>query len=279
MSDSLSKLIDAGPLGKTVTYQDQYSPELLVSIPRSLNRQRLALSSPLPFIGSDLWTGYEVSWLSPSGKPQVALLRFYVDAESRCIVESKSLKLYLNSFNQTVFSDLETVQTRMQEDLSQVVSGAVSLQLQLLSSNVGMSWQSFEGFCLDELDVSCQHYSVTPGLLAHRSEQVVQESAYTHLFKSNCLVTGQPDWASVVCHYRGQAIDFNSLLQYWVSFRQHNEFHEMCVERMFTDIMRQCQPETLCIQACFTRRGGLDISPWRATVGFAFEPVQHLVRQ
>ena len=279
MTEELQQAVEASPLGQTVNYRDQYAPELLVSIPRTANRSALGLSGPLPFQGFDRWVGYELSWLNLQGKPQAALLTFDVSCDSTALVESKSLKLYLNSFNQTQFDDQGAVMTCLQRDLSEAAHGEVRVTLQSLMACEGRAWRSFTGQCLDDLEVSCDTYSVRPDYLTTTEGESVQETLYTHLFKSNCLVTGQPDWASVAVHYKGQPIDYNGLFKYWVSYRQHNEFHEMCVERMFTDILRRCQPEVLCVEACFTRRGGLDISPWRATPGFQPELTHHALRQ
>ncbi len=279
MTQELSHAVLGSPLGRTVTYQDQYAPELLVSIPRAANRSVLGITQAIPFSGSDRWTGYELSWLNQQGKPEAALLLLEVSCDSTCLIESKSLKLYLNSFNQTQCEDQHAVKACLQKDLSNAAQGEVSVTLQSLSECEGRAWGSFQGQCLDALDVNCTVYTVDPSLLTNRTGDVISETLFTHLFKSNCFVTGQPDWASVAVHYKGQPIDYIGLFKYWVSYRQHNEFHEMCVERMFTDILRICQPQALCVEACFTRRGGLDINPWRATPGFMPDLTEHVLRQ
>lgn len=253
-------------LGKSTRYVEYYDSSLLFPIPRQDKRNELGIvPNGLPFVGYDLWNAYEVSWLNPRGKPQVALAQFWVSADTPYLVESKSLKLYLNSFNQTAFSDSLDVLACLQNDLSAAAGGCVRVGLQQLSEVVQRQLGPLPGVSLDELDVACTRYWPDASLLRLCNQPTVHETLCSHLLKSNCLVTGQPDWASVVIEYLGQPIDREGLLQYIVSFRQHNEFHEQCVERIFTDVLNRCRPTQLSVWARYTRRGGLDINPWRST--------------
>jgi len=259
-------------LGKSSTYFDQYDAALLFPIARRPKRDEIGLAAPLPFFGADLWTAYELSWLNPRGKPQLALARITVPAESTHIVESKSVKLYLNSFNNSVFADASAVQTRLREDLSAAiwqggaVMSSVGVQLVLPQDFDKEPVHELDGLNLDRLDLECAHYQPAPELLtAQLNEAPVTETLTSQLLKSNCLVTGQPDWGSVRISYTGPQIDQAGLLQYIVSFRNHNEFHEQCVERIFMDIWRACKPSKLEVYARYTRRGGVDINPWRTS--------------
>lgn len=255
-------------LGKPTQYVETYTPALLFPIPRRSKREELGvLDSALPFVGEDVWQGYEISWLNPKGKPCVALGRFCFPAETPNLIESKSFKLYLNSFNQSVFADIEAVRQCMQSDLSAAAGGHVQLALTSLSAQSSRTIEALPGECLDDLDLDGFVYdSPTPSLLSlTQAIEPVCETLHSHLLKSNCLVTGQPDWASVVIEYEGRAMDRAGLLRYLVSFRQHNEFHEQCVERIYCDILAQCAPTKLSVWARYTRRGGLDINPWRST--------------
>jgi 7-cyano-7-deazaguanine reductase len=256
----------ASPLGKATEYQSHYAPELLYPIPRQLKRSELGVAdSALPFVGEDLWNAYELSWLNAKGKPVVAVGTFRVPATSPNLIESKSFKLYLNSFNQTVFASLEAVSAAMTRDLSAAAGSLVAVLLEPLSARPQASIGIPEGTLLDELDIACDRYQPAPELLATLPGDAVEETLYSHLLKSNCLVTGQPDWAMVVIRYRGAPIDRAGLLRYIVSFRNHNEFHEQCVERIFMDIQQRCRPEALAVYARYTRRGGLDINPFRSS--------------
>ena len=259
-------------LGKSSAYADHYDAALLFPIARRPKRDEIGLSETLPFFGADLWTAYELSWLNPRGKPQLALARITVPAESTHIVESKSVKLYLNSFNNTVFADAVEVQTRLREDLSAAiwqggnVMSRVGVQLVLPQDFDKEPVHELDGLNLDRLDLECSHYQPAPELLqAQHNEAPVTETLTSQLLKSNCLVTGQPDWGSVRISYTGPQIDQAGLLQYIVSFRNHNEFHEQCVERIFMDIWRACKPSKLEVYARYTRRGGVDINPWRTS--------------
>ncbi len=250
-------------LGKNVEYKDTYSPDLLYPIARQAKRSEIGLSGKLPFHGGDLWNAYEVSWLNLKGKPEVRLAQFYFPFDSQNIIESKSFKLYLNSFNQSKFSSAEEVTELLKKDLSQGAQIDVDVKLFKIHEKESFELKFFEGSSLDELDIEINTYQIDPNLLATKQEKT-SEKLYSHLLKSNCLVTGQPDWASLFIKYEGNKIVHESLLSYIVSFRQHNEFHEQCVERIFNDILNKCAPEKLTVYARYTRRGGLDINPFRS---------------
>lgn len=268
------------PLGKPTEYRADYAPELLYPIPRQLKRDELGISgAALPFVGEDLWNAYEVSWLNPKGKPVVALATFRVPADSPNLVESKSFKLYLNSFNQSVFADDAAVETTLARDLSAAAGAEIGVKVAVLGSRPQVSVAYPVGELLDELDIACDSYQPVPELLHATDGPLVEETLYSHLLKSNCLVTGQPDWAMVVIRYRGRPIDRAGLLRYIVSFRGHNEFHEQCVERIYCDITEHCAPEALAVYARYTRRGGLDINPFRCSGEFAAPDNTREVRQ
>ena len=273
-------------LGKSSAYADQYDPSLLFPIPRSGKREEIGISGALPFFGADLWTAFELSWLNARGKPQVALAHFTIPCETPHIIESKSFKLYLNSFNNSRFDSLEAVQERLREDVNEALWRGAAVRQSSASVRVIaqdafelQKVQELQGLNLDRLDIECSDYTPRPDLLkADHDNPPVTETLVSHLLKSNCLVTGQPDWGSVQISYTGAAIDQESLLRYIVSFRNHNEFHEQCVERIFNDIQRFCQPEKLSVYARYTRRGGLDINPWRTNSDFV-PATGRLVRQ
>jgi 7-cyano-7-deazaguanine reductase len=259
-------------LGKTSAYVDQYDASLLFPIPRAGKRLELGITGMPPFVGADLWTAFELSWLNLRGKPQVALAHFTVPCETPNIVESKSFKLYLNSFNNTRFADAAEVQARLRADISEAAwRGApqpsiVGVKLLLPELFDREPVHELDGLSLDRLDVECTRYTPAPDLLsAAFDEQPVSEVLTSNLLKSNCLVTGQPDWGSVRISYSGPQIEQAGLLQYLVSFRNHNEFHEQCVERIFMDLWTRCKPARLSVYARYTRRGGLDINPFRTS--------------
>lgn len=259
-------------LGRTVAYCDRYDPALLYPIPRRDKRREIGLTDgePLPFHGGDLWNGYELSWLDARGKPAVAVATLWVPAVSPCLIESKSLKLYLNSFNQTVFAGAAAVADTLRRDLSAAAGAPVEVTVTPVAEVGERVLRNFTGTLLDTLELDIGHYAgPAPELLRPEptadSSVVVTETLVSHLLKSNCLVTGQPDWASVRIVYTGPAIDHACLLRYLVSFRQHNEFHEQCVERIYCDLQRRCAPQELAVYARYTRRGGLDINPWRSS--------------
>ncbi|AFS36424.1 MULTISPECIES: NADPH-dependent 7-cyano-7-deazaguanine reductase QueF [Gammaproteobacteria] len=253
-------------LGKQVDYEFEYNPGLLQGVPRSLSRDTLNLAgSGLPFDGIDTWTGYELSWLNLKGKPNVAILECHVPITSKNLIESKSFKLYLNSFNQTKFASAEDVRQVLQADLSACAGEPVEVKLILPEQFSSLQFQEFNGTLLDSLDVEIDQYSPnTQYLTVAKNETGIQETLVSHLLKSNCLITSQPDWASIQIRYEGKAIEHEGLLKYLISFRQHNEFHEQCVERIYNDIMQHCQPDKLTVCARYTRRGGLDINPFRS---------------
>ncbi len=253
-------------LGKKTDYTHQYDPKLLQPVPRRLNREQLNLHESLPFIGCDLWTLYEVSWLNDKGLPQVAIGEVSIPATSTNLIESKSFKLYLNSLNQTQFSSWQAVHECLTHDLSQCAGETVSVQLFPLSHYTHQPIVNMQGECIDEQEIAITDYQFNPEVLCQAtSEIIVEETLHSHLLKSNCLITNQPDWGSVEITYQGPQIHREALLRYIVSFREHNEFHEQCVERIFTDIQRYCHPEHLTVMARYTRRGGLDINPFRST--------------
>lgn len=265
----LSKLT----LGKSTQYCSEYNADLLQGVPRSLNRDDLALNqSNLPFFGEDVWYGYELSWLNEKGKPVVAVAEFRFACTSENIVESKSFKLYLNSFNQTRFASLKDVEKILTKDLSKIASSEANVSLFGVDHcpALDIAKNSDNCFCIDSEDISIDNYQYDAKLLAEAQnkghDSQVEEYLVSHLLKSNCLITNQPDWASVYIRYRGNAIDHATLLKYLISFRQHNEFHEQCVERIYCDLQQFCQLDELTIFARYTRRGGLDINPFRSSL-------------
>lgn len=274
-------------LGKSSDYADHYDARLLFPIPRSSKREEIGIHGNLPFFGADLWTAFELSWLNPRGKPQVALAHFSIPCETPHIIESKSFKLYLNSFNNTRFDSAEAVQARLHEDINEALwRGAAvrqsSASVRVISSEqfAAQKVQELDGLNLDRLDIDCTDYTPRPDLLqADHTQPAVTETLVSHLLKSNCLVTGQPDWGSVQISYTGPAIHQENLLRYIVSFRNHNEFHEQCVERIFMDILRQCRPMKLSVYARYTRRGGLDINPLRTNYPMAMPANMRTARQ
>jgi len=269
-----------GPLGQSVAYASQYDPSLLFPIARSHNRAALNLNDGnLPFTGVDLWNAYELSWLDAKGKPRVAMATFSVPADSPNIIESKSFKLYLNSFNQTRLVNSAALRGRLERDLSAAAGAPVGLDFFLPQRFSELQMGEMDGIYIDKLDIEIDTYEPAPELLRTRPGDVVEETLASRLLKSNCPVTGQPDWATVQIRYRGKPIDRESLLRYVVSFRQHAEFHEHCVERIFSDIMQACGPEQLTVYARYTRRGGLDINPWRSNFEAAPPADMRTVRQ
>ncbi|WP_022941262.1 NADPH-dependent 7-cyano-7-deazaguanine reductase QueF [Psychromonas hadalis] len=254
-------------LGQVTEYKSQYDASLLQGVPRSLNRDELNLNADnLPFVGCDLWNIYELSWLNSKGKPVVATGVVKVPHDSDNLIESKSFKLYLNSFNQTKFSSVETVLEHLKNDLTACANKQVSVELNTDMDSFTDKLGTFTGICLDTLDIEVDNYQLTPALLASlSSEKVVTETLYSHLLKSNCLITNQPDWGSIEINYTGKQLDREKLLRYLISFREHNEFHEQCVERIYCDLMKFGQIDSLSVYARYTRRGGLDINPYRCT--------------
>lgn len=274
---STSEILSQLSLGKITTYQQTYGPELLQGVPRSLNRDELKLAEPLPFTGEDRWNGYELSWLNFKGKPQIAILRCEVPYNSPNLIESKSFKLYLNSFNQSKVESTLHLQRTLCTDLSACAGLPVKVELFDRHAFPEMRLATFDAKCIDDLDIQIDDYQLQPSVLKAHGQDV-NETLCSHLLKSNCLITNQPDWGSVLIRYQGRQIDQESLLRYLISFRQHNEFHEQCVERIFCDIMYYCKPQKLTVYARYTRRGGLDINPFRSNFERIY-PEQRLARQ
>jgi len=250
------------PLGKPTEYADEYAPELLFAVARSGARDAAGIGPDLPFAGSDIWNAWELTWLDESGKPVVATGTITVDAGSPNIVESKSLKLYLNSFAMTRYPSADEVSALIAKDLSQVAGSDIMVSIKTATDSTSDSIVEFPGTCIDELQIPAPPYHVDPGLL-RCGDDTICEALHSHLLRSNCPVTNQPDMGSILIDYTGPTIDRSSLLQYIISFRQHNDFHEACVERIFLDLKERCSPETLTVYARYNRRGGLDINPFR----------------
>lgn len=253
-------------LGQKTEYASQYDRTLLQPVPRALNRDGLGITQNQPFtIGADIWTAYEISWLNEKGLPQVAIADIYLDYQSQNLIESKSFKLYLNSFNQSKFADFNAVQQTMQRDLSECAQGDVKVRLNPMAVYDAQKINHLQGDCIDEQDIEISSYEFNANWLKDCvSNEIVEEKLVSHLLKSNCLITNQPDWGTLHIHYVGKKINHEKLLRYVVSFRQHNEFHEQCVERIFCDLMHYAKPEKLTVYARYTRRGGLDINPFRS---------------
>lgn len=260
----MSDTLDHAPLGHATVYPDTYSPELLFPLARDINRQSLTL--PTTWYGADIWNAYEISWLDPCGKPVVALAQFVFNHDTPRLIESKSLKLYLNSLNQLQISTAEQVRQKIEADLSRTAGGSVDVQLWPIRQCPPIVCQSLDGHCIDDVDIEIKTYQPEPGLLrCATGGSPITETLVSDLLKSNCPVTGQPDWGSVQISYSGPRIEHASLLAYVISMRQHTEFHEHCVEKIFCDIWEACQPAMLSVYARYTRRGGLDINPWRSS--------------
>jgi 7-cyano-7-deazaguanine reductase len=285
-------LPEQSPLGKASAYADRYDASLLFPIARATKREELGLKAhaPSPFFGADMWTAFELSWLNLRGKPQVALAHFTIPCESPNIIESKSFKLYLNSFNHSQFPDAEAVLAHLRADVNEAVWRGVTVQSSVGVRLIGPELfdrepiYELDGLNLDRLDIECNRYTPAPDLLQTvdnpgSAQGPVSEVLVSNLLKSNCLVTGQPDWGSVQISYTGAAIDQEGLLQYLVSFRNHNEFHEQCVERIFMDIWTRCKPLKLTVYARYTRRGGLDINPFRTSHPQALPGNTRMARQ
>jgi 7-cyano-7-deazaguanine reductase len=262
----MSYLNQQSDLGKTVAYDDVYNPDRLFPIPRSINREKIGITADLPFSGFDIWNHYEVSWLNDKGKPVVAVARIIYGCDSVNIIESKSMKLYFNSFNNTKIQNIEILRQMIMRDIQLGIDAQVAVSIELMKQG-GEEYiqRGFEGICLDNLDTDCSVYTCDPSFLRVEDNDIDYEILYSDLLKSNCLVTNQPDWGSVKIMYKGRKINREGLLRYIVSFRNSNDFSEQCIERIFMDVMRQCQPEKLTVYGRFTRRGGIDINPMRST--------------
>ncbi len=265
-------------LGQQSSYPDHYDPDLLFPISRTENRKKLGIEegSRLPFLGIDLWNAYELSWLNPKGKPQIALAEFVIPAESPWMIESKSFKLYLNSFNQHRFATIEAVHQCLNHDLSKALGSTLQIKLRepdaITNQKKFLVMQELGGQLLDRLDIEVNQTQIADPLLLNMDPDSapITQTLVSHLLKSNCPVTGQPDWASVQIYYQGRPIDEEGLLRYLIGFRQLGEFHEHCVEKIFCDIKRRCKPDKLSVYARYTRRGGLDINPFRADFNAAW---------
>lgn len=255
-------------LGKQSNYLSSYDKTLLESIPRQWARESIGIKNIKGFFtGNDIWNCYEFSWLNQRGKPEVRVLKFEVPCESKFIVESKSVKLYLNSFHNTKFDNEEMVCNLLKQDLSEYTNAKIDVEIFRLNQLNENKLILFPGICLDDIEIETNIYEVDSTLLKLSNENIhIQEELYSNLLKSNCLVTSQPDWASIYIKYKGLKIDHASCLKYLISFRNHNEFHEQCVEHIFSDIMRICAPTELFVYAKYTRRGGIDINPYRTNL-------------
>lgn len=267
LSSMTDPILANAPLGHDAPYPTAYDPTVLFPIARQNNRQALALQ-PLPdWHGADIWNAYELSWLNTRGKPVVATGCFVFSQASPCIIESKSFKLYLNSFNESRYESVESVQRHMEHDLGHAAGAPVDVRLNPLTIGHTENYQPLSGINIDDIDVGIDRYTPAPELLrCVPGATAVSEVLVSDLLKSNCPVTGQPDWGSLQISYRGPQIDRAALLKYIISLRHHNEFHEHCVERMYCDIWQACRPAELHVYARYTRRGGLDINPWRASI-------------
>jgi 7-cyano-7-deazaguanine reductase len=265
---SLSDELRAAPLGHATGYPDTYDAKLLFPVPRAPQREEIGIAGVLPFTGADVWTAFELTWLDPHGKPVVAIAYFAVPATSPAIVESKSVKLYFGSFAQSRFDDGAAVSGAIVRDLSAAVGAPVTLELVAPAAFHRLRIALLPGESLDDLPIAADRHEVDPGLLA-AGGPAAAETLRTDLFRSVCPITGQPDYASVAVAYRGPRIDRAALLRYLVSYRTHPGFHEHCVERIFVDLAAACRCEALTVHARFTRRGGIDINPFRSNAGAA----------
>lgn len=273
MEKMLEATLAETQLGKETRYASCYDPQLLFPIERQQARVLLQIEEPPPFFGVDIWNAYEFSWLNPQGRPEIALAEFRVPANSSHLIESKSFKLYLNSYYQTSFATQTEVKARLQEDLSRATGSDVAIRIIMPEFFVNQKMDDLPGFCLDHLNIVIDCYQLNPELLATEAAQVA-ETLHSHLFRSTCPVTGQPDWASILIRYEGNKINHEGLLKYLIAFREQDEFGEHCAERIYTDITRQCKPEKLTVYMRFTRRGGLDINPFRSNFESRIENIR-----
>lgn len=256
-------MLKESQLGKKTEYIQTYSPQLLFPVPRKLARDKIPLSEALPFQGVDIWNGFELSWLNPKGKPEIAMAEFQFPCETLNVVESKSFKLYLNSFNQTHFESFDQMEKMIYRDLVQVVQGEIHIRLIPVSEFHLLKINDFTGTCLDLLDIETDTYRVNANFLTTK-DTYREETLYSHLLKSNCMATGQPDWGSILIRYKGDKIDHEGLLKYIISYRNHVGFAEHCVEQIYCDILNRCRPKHLTVYGRYTKRGGLDINPFRS---------------
>ncbi len=277
--DQYQSISNESELGKKSDYETAYNPNRLYAIPRAAKREEIGINpDKLPFYGVDCWNHYEVSWLNDKGKPMVGIAEIIYDCRSPKLIESKSLKLYFNSFNNTKISGIAALESMVKGDLEKRIEADVVVRIVTLDKAEAFNIQALMGESIDALDVECSVYLVEPAFLVVENEEIT-ETLYSNLLKSNCLVTNQPDWGSVQITYTGKKINHEGLLKYLVSFRNHNEFHEQCIERIFVDIMSKCEPTSLTVYGRYTRRGGLDINPYRSTEQTAFTSNLRLIRQ
>jgi 7-cyano-7-deazaguanine reductase len=276
--DHVRELRAASPLGKEAAYISKYDPALLFFIPRKIKRKEIGIADVLPFYGVDIWNAFELSWLNQKGKPMAAVLVIEVPAQSNNIFESKSLKLYLTSFNGTKFKDAAEVAVTIKKDLSIAAEADIKVTVTLVQNHLPITTANLPGINIDDLDVVIETYQPETAYL-ETSVEIVSEELNSHLLKSNCLVTNQPDWGSLYIKYKGPKINREGLLKYIVSLRDHNEFHEQCVERVFMDLLQHCKPENLTVYARYTRRGGIDINPFRSTEAGCDASNDRLIRQ
>lgn len=274
-----TKSPEQSPLGKKSQYANEYEPSLIFPISRKGNRDAINVPEKLPFQGVDIWNAFEISWLNEKGKPVIAIGELSIPCTTPNIVESKSMKLYLNSFNQSKFSSAEEVQRIIKEDLSKGFGGEISVTLSLAKDFCQQEIKDLEGTCIDDQDIEVSNYQIDPTLLKKEEGTQAEETLHSHLLKANCLVTGQPDWMSILIKYSGPKIDHEGLLRYIISFRNCNEFHEQCVERIYMDIFKHCSPEKLTVFGRCTRRGGLDINSFRSNFEKRPEEYARLARQ
>lgn len=253
------------PLGKKVSYTSHYDASLLCPIPREQSRNAAGISSSTAqWCGEDIWNLYELSWLSPSGRPEVAIAEVRIPCDSPFLIESKSMKLYCNSLNMTSFDSIVAVGQTMKKDLGKAAQADVSVQMIRAENFATLNLDEPTGISLDDQDITDFSYKINPALITH-GEEHIHERLFSRLFRSCCPVTGQPDWATIRISYEGKVISRSNLLRYLVSYREHTGFHEACVEKIFLDILEYCTPAKLKVSARFTRRGGIDINPVRST--------------
>ena len=272
-------IIHNSTLGQQTNYTYQYDPQLLYPIPRHFKRAELGITEPLPFYGVDTWNDYETSWLNAQGKPMVAITEIQIPCTSPNIVESKSLKLYLNALSNVPFSTVSDIQALIQKDLSAITNSDVRVTIHPLDTFKNITIAAAPGMCIDQLDITIDTYEAAPHYLTSDQNSQVTEILHTHLLKSNCPVTQQPDWGTLIIEYTGKKISREGLLRYVVSLRNQYEFHEQCIERIFINMMRYCQPQKLSVLGRYTRRGGKDINPYRSTEQNTLPINQRLIRQ
>lgn len=273
-TQAMPNLPENSPLGKRVFAPVTYHPEILYPIPREPMRDEIGITGTIPFYGLDIWNTYELSWLNMRGKPQIAMMNLTVSSDSPNIVESKSMKLYLNSLAQMQLADTDALVALLRVDLSDAFGSPVTISLIPQSAFASVSLAELDGLLLDRLDIEATQYSLDPSLLTTNTEEPpVEEMLVSHILKTNCPVTGQPDWGSIQIHYAGHAINQEGLLKYLISYREQQEFHEQCVERIFMDILKACKPQGLTVYARYTRRGGISINPWRSNTSSGKRPI------